>query len=134
MGALRDASPSVRTEALRALGARGARGALPDIASRLRDEDEAAAVRAAAAQALAALCDQSQLDELTRAARALLAEPPSPDAITLGAAALAAIGHIAPADLERRLAPFAEAGARPGLEQMLAAARRGGRCAASPAR
>lgn len=132
VGALRDASPSVRTEALRALGSRGARAALPDIASRLRDEDEAAGVRAAAAEALAALCDHGQLDELTRAARGLLAEPPAPDAVTLGAAALAAIGRIAPTDLERRLAPFAAAGARPGLEQMVAAARRGGRCAASP--
>jgi hypothetical protein len=134
IGALRDASSSVRVEALRALGSRGARSALPEIASRLSDEEEAAAVRAAAAQALGALCDQSQLDELTRAARALLAEPPSPDAITLGAAALAAIGRIAPADLEQRLAPFAAAGARPGLEQMVAAARRGQRCAASTRR
>jgi hypothetical protein len=132
VGALRDEAPSVRMEALHALGSRGTRAALPDIASRLRDEEEAASVRAAAADALAALCDRSQLDELTRAAHALLAERPEPDAVTLGAAALAAIGRIAPADLDRRLAPFSASNARPGLEQMVAAARRGGRCVASP--
>jgi HEAT repeat protein len=128
VGALDDRAVSVQTEALRALGARGARGALPVIAKRLNDEEEAAIVRAAAAEALAAMCDQSQLGELTRAARALLAERPTPDDVTLGAAALSALGRIAPVDLERRLAPFSAANVRPGVEQMVAAARRSGRC------
>jgi hypothetical protein len=135
VAALVDTSPDVRAAALRSLGQRGTRSAAAAIAERLRDEKEAPAVRAAAARALGDLCDASQLDELTRAARALLAERPSPDDVTLGSAALAALGRLHPADLEQRLAPFADVKARPALEQMVDAARNvGERCVASPAR
>jgi HEAT repeat protein len=131
--AVRDASPDVRSAALQALGQRGARSALPAIAERLQANDEVAAVRAAAARALAELCDTSQLETLTRAARALLADRPSPDDVTVGGAALAALGRIAPADLEQRLAPFASAKPRPGVEHMVELARRNERrCVASP--
>jgi HEAT repeat protein len=131
--AVRDGSPNVRSAALEALGQRGARSALPAIAERLQAPDEVAAVRAAAARALAELCDTSQLDALTRAARALLADRPSPDDVTVGGAALAALGRIAPADLERRLSPFATAKPRPGVEHMVELARRSERrCSASP--
>ncbi|HWO11247.1 MAG TPA: HEAT repeat domain-containing protein [Polyangiaceae bacterium] len=129
--ALGDEAPDVRAAVLRALGQRGARAAVPEIAARLRDESETGRVRAAAAEALAALCDPSQLEVLTRAAHGLLAERLSLDDVTLGSAALAALGRLAPADLERRLAPFARA-SRPGLEQMVAAARHAERrCVAS---
>lgn len=131
--ALEDAAPGVRAEALRGLGERAARSAVPQITSRLRDEEEAPVVRAAAASALARMCDASQLDELTRLSRALLAERASPEAVTLGGAALAALGRLAPADLEQRLAPFTAAAARPALAVMVNAARRTEeRCTASP--
>lgn len=134
VAALEDASPEVRATALRTLGQRGTRSAARAISERLRDVKEAAAVRAAAAWALGDLCDMSQLDELTRAARALLADRPSPDDVTLGAAALAALGRLHPPDLEQRLGPFADVKSRPALPPMVEAARNGvERCGASPA-
>jgi hypothetical protein len=134
VGALRDGSPDVRTAALRGLGQRGTASAVPMIAERFSDAREVSAVRAAAARALGDLCDASQLEALTRAARELLADRPSPDDVTVGAAALAALGRIAPPDLGQRLAPFGDLKSRPALEQMVASARNGGeRCAASPA-
>jgi hypothetical protein len=90
-------------------------------------------VRAAAAAALADLCDESQLDALTRAAQSLLADRPAPDDVIVGGAALAALGRIAPADLEGRLAPFAARADRPGVVLMVEAARHSEeRCGASP--
>lgn len=131
--ALRDDSPDVRAAALRGLGQRGTRSAAGAIAERLRDKEEAPSVRAAAARALGDLCDASQLDELTRAARALLADRPSPDDVALGSAALAALGRLHPSDLDRRLAPFADVKSRPALEQMVESARNGAeRCGAPP--
>jgi len=123
ISALGDTSPEVRAAALWGLGRRGTRSAAPAIAERLADANEGPTVRAAAARALGDLCDTSQLDELTRAAHALLADRPSPDDVTLGAAALAALGRLRPADLEQRLSPFAGVKSRPLLEQMLEAAR-----------
>jgi HEAT repeat protein len=132
--ALDDDAAGVRGAVLRSLGQRGTRSASSAIAARLRDTEEVPAVRAAAARALGDLCDASQLDELTRAARALLADRPSPDHVTLGAAALAALGRIAPPDLRQRLAPFDAVQSRPALEQMVRAARdTRERCGASPA-
>jgi hypothetical protein len=134
VGALGDEAPNVRADALRGLGARGARSALPEIAARLRDGEEAPVVRAAAASALARMCDASQLDELTRLSRALLAERASPDDVAIGGAALAALGRLAPADLGQRLAPFAGVKGRPALAAMVDAAQRTEeRCNVSPA-
>ncbi len=133
--ALSDESPGVRSLGLRALGQRGARSQQPAIVARFRDPDEAAPVRAAAARALADLCDPSLLDELTEAAWKMLAERPSPDDVAVGSAAVAALGRLAPADLEQRLAPLARAKAHPSLERMLSSARQApNRCAASIAR
>jgi HEAT repeat protein len=135
VAALADAAPNVRVEALRALGARGARSAVPRIAARLRDEHEVAVVRAAAVSALAGMCDASQLDELTRLSRALLADRPAPDDVVVASAALAALGRLAPADLQQRLAPFQAATSRPALAALVDAARRTeDRCNASPNR
>jgi hypothetical protein len=76
----------------------------------------------------------SQLDELTRASRALLADRPSPDDVTLGSAALAALGRLHPADLDQRLGPLAAVKSRPALALMVEAAREGvERCGALPA-
>jgi hypothetical protein len=75
------------------------------------------------------------LDELTEAARKMLAERPSPDDVAVGSAAVAALGRLAPADLEQRLAPLAGSKAHPSLERMLSNARQvPHRCAASVAR
>ncbi|HTV18786.1 MAG TPA: HEAT repeat domain-containing protein [Polyangiaceae bacterium] len=123
VGALEDVAPDVRAAALRGLGQRGTRSAVAAIAERLRDANEAPTVRAAAARALGDLCDSTELDALTRAAQALLAERPAPDDVTLGSAALAALGRLHPADLAQRLAPFADMKGRPVLEQMVEAAR-----------
>lgn len=121
--ALDDGSADVRAAALRGIGQRGYRAAVPSIVERLRDPQEAPAVRASAARALGDLCDTSQLDELTRAAQALLADRPAPDDVSVGTAALGALGRLHPADLEQRLRPFADVKSRPALEQMVEAAR-----------
>jgi HEAT repeat protein len=134
LSALADAAPGVRSAALRGLGARRVRSAVPAIAERLGDGEEVAPVRAAAVAALADLCDTTQLDALTRAAQPLLADRPAPDDVIVAGAALAALGRIAPADLETRLAPFAARADRPGLVLMVDAARQAERCSASPAR
>lgn len=135
VAALEDAAPDVRAEVLRGLGERSARSAVPEITARLRDEEEVPAVRAAAASALGRMCDTSQLDELTRLSLALLAERPAPDAVSIGSAALNALGRLAPADLEQRLAPFDRVTAKPALTALVKAARgTPERCAALPNR
>jgi HEAT repeat protein len=133
--ALSDETAEVRALAVRGLGQRGARASAPEIVARLRDTEEAPAVRAAAAMALADLCDATRLDELTRVAGSLLADRPSPDDIVVGGAALVAIGHLAPPDIAQRLAPFERLRGRPVLGQLVEAARSAERqCSASPAR
>lgn len=119
---LEDASDVVRAAALRALGQRGARGYLPELRERFSDEEELASVRAAAAQALAQLCDAAALPALTEAAQALLGERSDADDMLIGSAAIAALGRLHPPDLERRLAGFAQARQRPALVQLAAAA------------
>lgn len=76
-------------------------------------------MRGAAARALGELCDLSVLDELTRAALRLLVDRPSPADVSLGNAALSALGRLAPADLERRLAPLVAAKGRPDVELLV---------------
>lgn len=114
--ALRDESPRVRGLSLRALGQRGARSELAAIAERFRDPEEQPEVRGAAARALGELCDMSVVDELTQAASRLLAARPSPADMSLGNAALGALGRLHPPDLDRRLAPLFAAKGRPEVE------------------
>jgi HEAT repeats len=120
--ALEDPAEGVRAASLRALGRRGASAFLPAVRERFADPEEGAAVRAAAAQALAELCDRSSLEALTRATQELLGERPSSDAALLGGAAVAALGRIHPADLAQRLAPLAARGNQPALAQLVQAA------------
>lgn len=132
VAALADVAPSVRAVALRALGSRGARASLPAIIERFHDTEEDVTVRAAAARALADLCDASQLDDLTRAA-AKLVDRPSLDDIALGSAAVFALGRLAPPDLEQRLAPLARAEPTPMVQRWLALARQSReRCSKQP--
>ena len=58
----------------------------------------------------------SVLDELTRAASKLLVERPSPADMSLGNAALGALGRLNPPDLDQRLAPLVAAKGRPDIE------------------
>jgi len=120
--ALSDASTEVRVLSVRALGRRGARHELSSIRERFHDPKEQAAVRAAAVRALGDLCDSALLDELTKAAWSMLADRPPPDDVIVGSAAVAALGRLAPPDLERRLAPLAAKKDQPLLEHMLAVA------------
>ncbi|MEY4544044.1 MAG: hypothetical protein RL685_239 [Pseudomonadota bacterium] len=121
-GGLQDSSELVRAAVLRALGRRGARAYVPALRERLDDDEELASVRAAAAQALAELCDVESLPTLTEAAQLLLGERSDVDDMLVGSAAIAALGRLHPPDLEQRLAGFAAARHRPVLGQLAAAA------------
>lgn len=119
---LEDTSELVRAATLRALGQRGARRYLPELRERFSDDEEQAAVRAAAAQALAQLCDAASLPALTEAAQALLAERSDADDMLIGSAAVAALGRLHPPDLSQRLAGLVAARQRPALGQLAVAA------------
>jgi HEAT repeat protein len=121
--ALGDDAWVVRRAVLTALGARGARAHADAVLERLEDEEEWPAVRQSAARALGALCHTPSLSSLTTHARTL-ADPMVPaEERGLGYAALGALRDLAPADLQKRLAPLldkrAPAGARAAAEAAL---------------
>jgi len=131
---LEDPSEVVRSAALRALGQRGAQSFVPAIRERFTDAEESGGVRAAAAQALAQLCDRGSLDAFTRGARELLGEQHSSEAALVGAASIAALGRLHPADLQQRLEPLARVHNRPALSALVAAALEAtDRCPLAPA-
>ena len=109
--AIQDESPHVRAHVIAALGAHHESAQLGKIRERLSDEDEYPMVRAAAAQALAALCDDKSLDELTNYAQKLADPMADPQTHMVGAASLLALGELRPSDLEARLAPLRAKGA-----------------------
>ena len=109
--AIDDESPHVRAHVVTALGAHHATAQLGKIRERLADEDEFPMVRAAAAQAVAALCDRQSVDALTGYAQKLADPMADPGAHMLGAAALLALGDLRPKDLEARLKPLRGTGA-----------------------
>jgi hypothetical protein len=115
--AIEDESPHVRAHVIIALGEHHVRADLGKIQARLRDEDEYPMVRAAAAQALAALCDTSSLDTLTSYAQKLLDPMATAQDHMIGSAALLALGDMHPADLETRLKPLRAKGAPPQAHQ-----------------
>lgn len=136
--AIDDESPHVRAHVIVALGAHHVRTDLGKIRARLLDEDEYPMVRAAAAQALAALCDTSSLDNLTTYAQKLVDPMANAQEHLVGSAALLALGDMHPADLEKRLKPLRAKGAPPQARQAADAVmqRRSGACgqpAAKPA-
>lgn len=106
-----DPSERVRRRAVTALGQRvavgdpEAPGNVRLLVDRFRDPEEHPRVRAAAARALGVACDGSQLAEMTRAARSLAGRA-SPAELIVGRASLAALGRLAPSDLELRIEPL----------------------------
>jgi hypothetical protein len=115
--AIEDESPHVRAHVLLALGAHHAIGELPKIRARLADVDEHPLVRAAAAQALAALCDLASLPALTSYALKLADPMADANQHVIGAASLLALSDLRPADLEARLRPLRAKGAPPQARQ-----------------
>jgi len=115
--AIGDESPHVRAHVIAALGAHQSSSELEKIRARLLDEDEYPMVRAAAAQALAALCDTGSLDTLTAYARKLADPMANAQEHLVGAAALLALGEMHPADLTKRLEPLRAKGAPPQARQ-----------------
>ncbi len=115
--AIGDESPHVRAHVIIALGEHHASSELGKIRARLADEDEYPMVRAAAAQALAALCDTSSLDTLTTYAQKLVDPMANAQEHLIGSAALLALGDMHPADLETRLKPLRAKGAPPQARQ-----------------
>jgi HEAT repeat protein len=120
----------VRAHVLTALGAHQVAVQLPKIRERLADEDEYPMVRAAAAQAVAALCDSKSLPALTSYAQKLADPLAEPGQHLLGAAALLALGDLRPSDLEARLKPLRAKGAPAQTRQAAEAVlhRPGGAC------
>jgi HEAT repeat protein len=115
--AIDDPSPHVRAHVIVALGEHHASAELGKIRARLLDEEEYPMVRAAAAQALAALCDTSSLDALTGYARKLVDPMANDQDHIVGSAALLALGDMHPADLAKRLEPLQAKGAPPQAHQ-----------------
>lgn len=125
--AIEDESPHVRAHVVLALGAHHATAELPKIRERLADTEEHPLVRAAAAQALAALCDSASVPALTKYAQKLADPMADANAHMLGASALLALGELKPVDLAQRLSPLRAKGAPPQAKQAAdAVLRRGG--------
>jgi HEAT repeat protein len=113
-GALEDSSPRVRTAIIDALGMHRAQSQSAAVRARL-DEDKAPEVRVAAARALAQMCDAGALDTLTELASKVSSPVSESDEMTLGLAAIDALGKIHPPDLGRRLARVMAKEARPAV-------------------
>jgi HEAT repeat protein len=124
-GALRDGATSVRGAALVALARHQATGYREAVRARLDDPDEDADVRAAAAQALGALCDVKATDRLTELARTLGRPATGDEQQQIGLGALVGLAALHPRDLQDRvaplLAPAAPAYARAAARQALSA-------------
>ncbi len=100
-----DVSPEVRRPAVLSLGLQGGHAHLDVVRDVFRDDPDPH-VQAAAAAALAQLCDYSMLEELTESALALAHIGNSERATIVGRASLAALGRLHPKDLKQRLKAF----------------------------
>ncbi|WP_394844429.1 HEAT repeat domain-containing protein [Pendulispora brunnea] len=121
--ALEDPVPAVRVATVDALGVHRAASYAGRV-RKLLDEDNSADVRLAAVRTLAQMCDANALDTLTELA-AKAASPNAENELTLGLAAIDALGKIHPRDLARRLervmSKDARAQARAAAAQAMAA-------------
>jgi len=133
IAALRDRSPRVRQPVVVALGARRVTAAAKPLRKRLTDREETVGVRAAAAGALAAVCDPAAVEPLTRLARRF-ADPQDQSADRpVAPAAVAALGKLHPRDLQDRLAPLlAEGAPPPARDAARAALAAPAQCAVAP--
>ncbi len=107
-----DVSPQVRSAILGALASHQARAYADAVRKRLDDAQELPEVRIAAAHALGAMCDPRQLERLTELARAAGDPMASGEDLTLGLAALTALGDIHPVDLATRIAKLRDKSVR----------------------
>ncbi len=107
-----ETSPHVRSAIIEALAAHQARLYVDVVRRRLDDEQELPEVRGAAAHALGAMCDPRQLGRLTELAVAAADPMANAEDLTLGLAALSALGDIHPADLASRIAKLRDKSVR----------------------
>ncbi len=128
--ALGDDSWFVRRAVLGALGSRGARAHADIVLERLDDAEEWPDVRRMAARALGELCYEPALGTLTQHARRLADPYAASDERGIAFAALGALRDIAPADLQKRLAPLLDRRAPSGARAAASAAvqERSSRC------
>ena len=110
--AIEDKAPQVRSAILDALAEHRARDYASAVRARLDDEQELPDVRVSAAHALGAMCDPAQLERLTDLARGAAEPLASGEELTLGLAAITALGDIHPADLATRLAKLRDKSVR----------------------
>jgi hypothetical protein len=114
--ALEDGNPKVRLAVIGALGKQRATSQAGKIRERLDDTKEDVDVRALAARTLGVLCVQGAADRLTKLA--LLARQPVDEADDrIGTAAIDALAHLHPRDIDKRLAPLREKGVRPVVKR-----------------
>jgi HEAT repeat protein len=104
--ALRDASVAVRGAAVVGLAHHRASAHKAGLRARLDDPDEDTDVRAAAAQALGAVCDSGSADRLTELARTLAAPATGEEQQAVAIGALVGLAAMQPKDLKSRLAPL----------------------------
>jgi HEAT repeat protein len=121
--AVEDGSPDVRAAVIAALGQRRVTASRQALRERLDDKDEDTDVRAAAAQALGAVCDAQSIDRLTEWAREIGVRETSDEDRRIASGAVAGLSALHPKDLKARLAPLLAAGApaeaRKAAEQVL---------------
>jgi hypothetical protein len=104
--ALSDDSPLVRARSIRALGERRAAGVASRVRDRLVDAEEWPEVRAEAARALGALCDDESADVLAAFAKKLADPMASPDTQLIATSAVMSLGRLAQPKLAEQLAPL----------------------------
>jgi HEAT repeat protein len=111
--AAEDGSSDVRAAVLYALGQRRATASRQVLRERFSDKDEDPDVRAAAAQALGAVCDARSLEQLTQWAHQLGVREASDEDRRIAAGAIAGLAELRPKDLAGRLAPLLSRSAPP---------------------
>ncbi|MGH7293337.1 MAG: HEAT repeat domain-containing protein, partial [Polyangiaceae bacterium] len=112
--AMNDPAVRVRALALHAVALRHTRALHGAVRERLDDAREDVEVRAAAAAAAGALCDDSSADRLTELARRLAA-PSSEEDQQVAFGALLGLAALHPVDLHERLAPLLARNAPPSV-------------------
>lgn len=120
--ALSDDSAMVRARSIRALGERRAGGVASRIRDRLVDAEEWPEVRAEAARALGALCDDDSADVLAAFAKKLADPLASPDAQLIATSAVMSLGRLAQPSLAQQLAPLTGKKAPPQARRAAATA------------